>query len=266
MSNELDLFSSAGDGLLPEHFGIAAGGRAYVIASVFGKAMGYSSTQKATDLVDEDEKGYEDVKTCSTSGVEQVRRVVVIYEDGIWELIFRSTLPGAKAIKKRVKAILKQLRETGRVETRRPAELSRRQLAEMVIAEADRADAAEAKVDAISGGIGHRPSDWREMFMLTPEREFFDHLYTRKYLIDQRGARSSWVKGKKVYKSGPDHGKPRAPLGDIYFKLVPTGTYGEKDRMQTVVRPEKSEALRDRLVNEGLAAAPVNRKQIGDAS
>ena len=41
----------------------------------------------------------------------------VIYEDGIWELIFRSSLPGAKAIKGRVKAILKQIRETGRYET-----------------------------------------------------------------------------------------------------------------------------------------------------
>lgn len=264
---DLDLFAGAGDGLRPEHFGLDVHGRAYVIASVFATAMGYASTQKATDLVDPDEKGYEDIKTWSTSGVEQVRRQVVFYEDGIWELIFRSTMPSAKSIKARVKAILRELRETGVVDTRkRPAELSRRELAVMVIAEADRADAAEAKVNAISGGVGHTPSDWREMFMLTPEREFFEHLYTRGYLIDQRGTRSKWVKGRKVYKSGTDHGKPRAPLGDVYFKLVPTGTYGDKDRMQTVVRPDKSEALRDRLVSEGLAAAPVDRKQIGEVS
>lgn len=120
MSTDLDLFANAGDGLRPEHFGIDEHGRAYVIASVFAKAMGYSSTQKATDLVDEDEKGYEDIRSRSTSGVEQVRRVVVIYEDGIWELIFRSTLPSARSIKARVKAILRELRETGVVDTRPP--------------------------------------------------------------------------------------------------------------------------------------------------
>lgn len=118
--NDLDLFANAGDGLAPEHFGIDEHGRAYVIASVFAKAMGYSSTQKATDLVDEDEKGYEDIQSRSTSGVEQIRRVVVIYEDGIWELIFRSTLPSARSIKARVKAILRELRETGVVDTRPP--------------------------------------------------------------------------------------------------------------------------------------------------
>jgi hypothetical protein len=42
----------------------------------------------------------------------------VIYEDGIWELIFRSTLPSAKSLKARVKSILRQLRETGVVDTR----------------------------------------------------------------------------------------------------------------------------------------------------
>lgn len=260
--NDLDLFANAGDGLAPEHFGIDEHGHAYVVASVFAKAMGYRDAANAARLLDEDEKGTQIV---STPGGDQ--RVLVFSEGGIWELIMLSRRPEAKGVKKRVKAILEQLRRTGVVDTRKaPTDLSRRDLAMMVIAEADRADAAEAKVDAISGGIGHRPSDWREMFMLTPEREFFDHLYSHGYLIDQRGTRSVWVKGKKVYKSGPDHGKPRAPIGDLFFKLVPTGTYGEKDRMQTVVRPDKSEALRDRLVAEGLAAAPVNRKQIGEVS
>lgn len=261
--NDLDLFASAGDGLQPEHFGIDEHGRAFVEAPAFGRAMGYSSTQMAIKQVDDEEWGYSDRLT--PGGVQRMK---VIYEDGIWELIMVSRRPEAKAIKKRVKVILRQLRETGVVDTRRtvPAELSNRDLALMVIAEADRADAAESRVEAITGGTGHRPSDWREMFMLTPEREFFDHLYKHGYLIDQRGARSRWVKGKKVYRSGPDHGKPRAPIGDLFFKLEPTGTYGDKDRMQTVVRPAKSEALRDRLVSEGLAATPVIRTQIGDAS
>lgn len=113
MSDELDLFANAGDGLRPEHFGIDEHGRAYVIASVFAKAMGYRDAANATRILGEDEKG---THLVSTPGGDQ--RVTVIYEDGIWELIFRSTRPGAMSIKARVKEILRELRETGVVDTR----------------------------------------------------------------------------------------------------------------------------------------------------
>jgi len=110
---DLDLFANAGDGLDPSHFGLTDGGVAYVVAGPFAKAMGYRDAEKATRLLDEAEKGTQIV---GTPGGDQ--RVSVIYEDGIWELIFRSTLPSAKSIKARVKAILRELRETGLVDTR----------------------------------------------------------------------------------------------------------------------------------------------------
>lgn len=111
--SELDIFTAAGDGLVVEHFGLAEDGRAYVVAGPFAKAMGYRQTKNALDSLDADEKGFAETET---PGGRQ--RVAVIFEDGIWELIFRSTLPSAKALKSRVKAILRQLRETGVVDTR----------------------------------------------------------------------------------------------------------------------------------------------------
>lgn len=111
--SEIDLFASAGDGLAPDHFGIADDGRAYVQAPVFSRAMGYSRTSDALKMLDAEEKG---AAICRTPGGPQ--QMSVIYEDGIWELIFRSTLPSAKTIKTRVKAILRELRETGTVDTR----------------------------------------------------------------------------------------------------------------------------------------------------
>jgi anti-repressor protein len=89
-------------------FGATQDGTPYSIATDFAKAMGYARTQSATDLLDEEEKGY--AQTVTPGGTQ---RLAVIYEDGMWELIFRSTLPGAKAIKARVKAILREIRETG---------------------------------------------------------------------------------------------------------------------------------------------------------
>lgn len=111
--SELDLFQNADDGLDASHFGLTDTGTPYVVASVFAKALGYRDAANATRLLDDGEKGTQIV---STPGGDQ--RVSVIYEDGIWELIFRSTLPSAKSIKTRVKAILRELRETGLVDTR----------------------------------------------------------------------------------------------------------------------------------------------------
>lgn len=111
--SDLDLFASAGDGLDPSHFGLADDGGAYVQAPTFARALGYSRTSDALKMLDEDEKG---TAICRTPGGDQ--RIGVIFEDGIWELIFRSSLPSAKTIKSRVKEILRQLRETGVVDTR----------------------------------------------------------------------------------------------------------------------------------------------------
>lgn len=113
MTNDLDLFANAGDGLNPAHFGIDEHGRAFVEAPAMARAMGYRQTKNALDQLDEAEKGF---ALRETPGGNQ--RMSVVFEDGIWELIFRSTLPSAKSIKARVKAILRQLRETGVVDTR----------------------------------------------------------------------------------------------------------------------------------------------------
>jgi anti-repressor protein len=150
MSSDLTLFANAGDGLRPEHFGLTEDGRAYVIASVFAKAMGYRDASNATRLLDEAEVGTQIVSTSESSGRVANRPVSVIYEDGIWELIFRSTLPSAKSIKARVKAILRELRETGvidtRPDTRRP--MTELEMARKYVAALEKLDEAAPKVEA----------------------------------------------------------------------------------------------------------------------
>jgi anti-repressor protein len=138
----LQLFNVSGADI---RFGTTEDGTPYAVASDFAKAMGYGQATDATRLLDEDEAGQQIVLTRSANGVEQRREMNVIYEDGLWELIFRSTLPGAKAIKSRVKAILREIRETGSYNAA-PRRLSNRELAQMVIVEADRADLAERRV------------------------------------------------------------------------------------------------------------------------
>ncbi|MGV9588187.1 BRO-N domain-containing protein [Streptomyces tendae] len=93
-------------------FGSDEDGRNWVVASDIAKSMDYRDAEKATRLLDADEKGTQIVGT--PGGPQEMK---VIFEEGIWELIFLSRKPEAKAIKARVKSILKQIRETGRYES-----------------------------------------------------------------------------------------------------------------------------------------------------
>jgi prophage antirepressor-like protein len=104
----LQVFDVEGSGM---RFGVAEDGRPYVVAEDFTPSLNYSRARDALRMVDKDEKGAQIVRT--PGGPQQM---AVLYEDGIWELIFLSRKPEAKAIKKRVKAILRQIRETGRYE------------------------------------------------------------------------------------------------------------------------------------------------------
>jgi prophage antirepressor-like protein len=105
MSQHLTSFDFEGSDL---RFGTTDTDVPYVVASDFGKALGYRDARDATRLLDDAEKGTQIVRT--PGGPQEMS---VIYEDGIWELVFRSTLPGAKVLKSRVKEILREIRKTG---------------------------------------------------------------------------------------------------------------------------------------------------------
>lgn len=142
--SELDLFT--GDGLDASHFGLTDEGVPYVFASHFAKALGYRDAEKATRLLDDSETGTQIVGIRSANGIVQRRELSVIYEDGIWELIFRSTLPSAKALKSKVKAILRELRETGSVSTGRP--MTELDMARKYVATLERNAELEPKAEA----------------------------------------------------------------------------------------------------------------------
>lgn len=105
MSTDLTPFEF---GDKPMRFGVAGDGRPFVAAADFAKALGHRDAASATRLLDEDEKGTQIVRT---PGGDQ--RISVVYEHGMWELVFRSSKPEAKALKARVKEILTEIRVNG---------------------------------------------------------------------------------------------------------------------------------------------------------
>jgi anti-repressor protein len=138
--SELQVFAFEG----AEVRTVTVDGEPWWVATDATKILGYRSASDATRWLDDDEKGKHSVRT---PGGEQ--SVTVINEPGLYSLILRSKLPQAKAFKRWVThEVIPAIRKTGRYEAAPPppVQLSNRELARMVIEEADRADLAESRV------------------------------------------------------------------------------------------------------------------------
>lgn len=250
--SDLQLFDVGGRGW---RFGRDDDGTPWAVAADVAESFEHTNTTVMLRALDDDEKG---VRSVYTPGGRQEMRVV--FEDGLWELIFISRKPEAKAIKKRVKAILREIRETGSYGVDQARELTRRDLAQMVIIEADRADQAEQRAERAEGTVREIEGAngltirmfHKKYFSDVREREFFEHLYAKGYLIDQRG------KGKPRHdgtvRDGAEHRHPSFK-GKPYLYLHFTGVHGDKRREGTRVRPGQPELdFKAALVRDGLTA------------
>lgn len=134
--NPFDAFGSAW------RFGVTPDDRVFVVIADIAKDLGHRDAANAARMLDPEEKGTHRV---STPGGTQ--NMLVAYEDGLLELIFLSRVDGAKRFKKRVKEIISEIRRTGRYEVAPtvPALPTPRELAQLVIAAEDRADAEKAR-------------------------------------------------------------------------------------------------------------------------
>lgn len=139
----------------------------------------------------------------------------------------------------------------------------RRALAQMVIEaedraelEAARADKAEHKVEILTdykraneAGDGLKLSDFRaKYFTSVPLMTFFQHLYSHKWIRDERGIRID-SNGKK--KDGHNHMQPLRKANHFLYRHD-HGNHGGRKRLRTHVQPQAEIQFRDRLIEEGL--------------
>lgn len=116
----------------------------------------------------------------------------------------------------------------------------------------ERAEVAERKFAEFEGGPGITLTKFhKKYFSEVPERVFFEHIYARGYLIDQRG-QGPWDERRQCYKDGPQHFEP-GYKGKPFLYLHEAGIFGRKRRFKTLVRPGDPELLfKAQLVREGL--------------
>lgn len=121
------------------------------------KILRHTNPSVAARMLDDDESEMLDLRDISAgqtalnsaypvpaTGNAEARFVT---EPGLYTLILRSNLPQARAFKRWIThEVIPSIRRAGRYEVQRPAQLTNRDLARMVLEEADRADHAEAKV------------------------------------------------------------------------------------------------------------------------
>jgi anti-repressor protein len=122
-------------------------GKPWFVAVDAATILGYANTRKAiTDHVPARHRKGNDSFPLADLGLHP--QTVLISEAGLYRLIMRSNTPLALPFQEWVTAdVLPAIRETGSYSAAPPVpELSRRDLARMVIEEADRADAAEGRI------------------------------------------------------------------------------------------------------------------------
>jgi len=240
---------------IPDAFG--AGEVGFVLADLC-TAVAIANPRNVAARLDDDQKGVRPVDTLG--GTQQM---TVVSEAGMYEVVLRSDKPEAVAFRRWITGtVLPEIRKTGQYGA--VAQISNRDLARMVIEEADRADKAETKLAverkhraAIEGGDGIDPTTFGKKFFSDVRKTDFDkHLYDHGYLINQLNTR---VRPDGSVTNGYDHRKPTAK-GRRYFYAHDTGNHGGRRRSQPRVRPQMEIELRDALAAEGL---PVNEHSTG---
>jgi prophage antirepressor-like protein len=233
--------------------------------------LGHSNPQKAVrDHVPAGHRRVNESFTPTHQGIDP--QTVLISEAGLYRLIMRSNTLMAEQFQEWVTAeVLPALRKTGRYEiarlgdpldeielanerTSRAVAIAREERTRRIEVEAHVAqlEPRAATLDAIEAGDGLTPRAFhKKYFSDVMERDFFEHLYRRGYLIDQRG-KGRWSASQQAYRNGSQHRHP-SHKGKPFFYLHTSVDDSEVRRENTRVRPGDPEiALRDRLVREGL--------------
>jgi len=177
----------------------------FVVADI-ARVLGYRDAANAARLVEEDERGYSDV---STPGGPQ--RAITVNESGVYALIFRSNHPQAVEFRKFVTGtVLPAIRKTGSYGiATNPAEISRADLARMVLAAEEELAVVSAALTAAQPAVEYHErfvanddavtvKVWGAQFGLT-QQQAFDQLIDRKVIYRQSiGQRWSAKAGRVV--------------------------------------------------------------------
>lgn len=243
---------------------------------------------QSVSYLDDDEKRQVSPNLISSEVAAGGRDPWLINEPGLWSLTLKSRKPQAKPFKRWITHdVLPEIRKTGSYSIAPPertgteltipqnlpdalrayaASLERIDAMALEVAELDatnrKLSPKAARADQYEANPGITPTVFHKTwFSAVTERQFFEHLYRKDYLIDQRNMR--WDERREEWKDGPEHRHPTAK-GKRYFYLQPKLDRGGVRRQQTLVIPGDAEHdLVAALERDGLPS--INRPAIPGA-
>lgn len=246
--SEIEVFSVVGQQC---RFGTTDDGRPYVIAADFAKRLGYRDAEHALRNVEPSEKGTQIV---GTPGGDQ--RVSVLYEEGIWELIFLSRRDEAKVIKARVKVILREIRETGRYEVEPDKPMSELEMAQRYVAALQREQALEAQVAELA------PDAARARRTIDADGLALVGTVAKRFGIKERSLREFLFAEGLLIRDGTRRNEPYATYvqsGHFELKTRLVGDDPDRapvERSTTYVTPKGEALIWKRLFDAGYVTSP----------
>jgi prophage antirepressor-like protein len=187
-----------------------------------------------------------------TEGIRGNPNVTIVNESNMYEVVIRSDKAEAVTFRRWITGtVLPAIRKTGGYSPTPSLDLSTpagilalaeqfTETARQLVAVTERAETAERFKDAIERNVGLAPRAFhKHYFPDVADKEFFDLLYKRGLLIDQRGKGTRRDNG--TFRDGPQHGHPGFK-GKPYF-YVDSGVSQKTGYRyeQTYVRPGEPE-------------------------
>jgi prophage antirepressor-like protein len=221
------------------------------------QGLQHSNPSVALQLVEEADRVLIDLRETDSPNLNRASinpRMWFVTESGFYDLAIESKAPGAKAFKRWIThEVLPALSKTGKYELDE-LEVARRYVKaiEDKRAAITRAEKAEGFKRAIEAGDGLQLRAFhKKYFSTTPERAFFDHLYNRGFLINQRGKGPAHPRTGEPT-DGRQHRHPTFKGKEWFYLHGEVDRYGKRQE-NTRVRPGDPElALRDKLASQGL--------------
>ncbi len=109
--NELTVFENKDFGQIRT---VLRQGEPWFVAADVCKVLGHTNPTVALQMLDEDEKAKQSLGQVSVNGVMQNRESNIVSEAGLYQLVIRSNVPGAKSFKRWIThEVIPSIRKTG---------------------------------------------------------------------------------------------------------------------------------------------------------
>lgn len=255
--NDLKIFENSKFGQVRT---IMKDGEPWFVAADVCRVLGHTNPTVALQMLDEDERGKQSLGQVSANGVIQNRESNIISESGLYQLVIRSNVPGAKAFKRWIThEVIPAIRKTGGYIAGEESMSDDELLSRALMVMKQKLEQREARIQGLSAENSRLTV---ENQIAAPKAEYFDELVDRNLLtsfretakelnVKERAFVGFLVEKKYIYRDKKGKLMPYEAKNNGLFEVKEC--YNEKTQWsgtQTMVTPKGRETFR--LLMQGM--------------